>query len=386
MSHAMTLLIDNAAIAQFCADMASEKFVCVDTEFMRESTYYAQLCLIQVASPTQAAMIDPLAEGVDLSPFAALLANPDVIKVFHAARQDIEIFVHMFGDAPKNVFDTQIAAQALGYGEQVAYDALMRGVLKVHIDKTSRFTDWSRRPLSEQQLSYALADVTHLAAAYPKLHDRLAKKGRIEWLAEDLAALVDADSYRTHPDDAWQRLKLRKYSAPYLAAFKTVAAWRERVAQARDLPRGRVLKDDGIEDIANAGAKTAEAFERLRAVPKGFAGSKWGQELIAELQVVLADPEAHAPKVARKPNGPGVSPAVLDLLRLMLKLRAEEAGVAPRLIASSADIERIATDKSAAHLTPWKYALFGRDAERALRGEVGFKLAGEAVALVELVP
>ena len=380
----MRLLTENDEIAQVCAQLSQAPFVAVDTEFMRESTYWSQLCLIQCASPDLAIMIDPLAPGVDLAPFAALLANDAVLKVFHAAKQDIEIFVHLFQSAPRNVMDTQIAAQALGYGEQIAYDALMRAVLRANVDKTSRFTDWSRRPLSVQQLTYAQADVTHLAAAWPKLEARLDSLDRWAWIADDLADLCVTDSYIVTPDAAWQRLKLRKYTAPYLAAVKTIAAWRERVAQGRDMPRGRVLKDDAIEEIANAGAKSAEAFERLRGVPKGFSGSKWGQELIAELQVALADPETHAPTVTRKPNGPGVSPAVLDMLRLMLKLKSEAAGVAPRLVASAADIEDIALKRSAAHMPAWKYELFGRDAERALRGELGFKLNGEAVTLVDL--
>ena len=287
-------------------------------------------------------MIDPLAEGLDLGPFLEVLKDESIVKVFHAARQDLEIFSNL-GTMPYPLFDSQIAAMAAGFGEQVAYDALVRQMLKVDLDKSSRFTDWARRPLSDNQLTYALADVTHLATLYPLLRQRLESDGRIAWVSGEMAALGDPANYDVNPDNAWKRLKPRRHSTKYLAVFKAVAAWRERTAQTRDQPRGRILKDEAIEEIATQSPIDADGLNRLRSVPKGFSGSRFGPELLAAITEALADPERHAP-VFDKPKAPAqpINGAVVELLKVLLKARSEDAGVASKLIATMADLEKIA--------------------------------------------
>ena len=274
----MTPITSNAELEAFCAYLADQPFITVDTEFMRETTYWPKLCLIQAAGVEHGGVIDPLAEGLDLEPFLDLMRDPRLLKVFHACRQDVEIFNNLKA-IPAPLFDTQVAAMAAGFGEQIAYDALVRQLLRIDLDKSSRFTDWARRPLSEAQLEYALADVTHLAALYPKLRDRLDKAGRLGWVSEEMGVLTDPETYDVDPERAWRRLKPRKFNARYLAAFRAAAAWRERTAQARDQPRGRILKDEAMDEIATQLPLDAEAFNRLRSIPKGFGGSKFGPDL-----------------------------------------------------------------------------------------------------------
>ena len=310
----MNPITTNDALAAFCAAVASAPFIAVDTEFMRETTYWPKLCLIQAATPEHEAVIDPLADGLDLAPFLDLLRDPKITKVFHAARQDVEIF-NRLGAMPVPLFDTQVAGMAAGFGEQVAYDSLVRQMLRKEVDKGSRFTDWARRPLTTAQYDYALADVTHLAKLYPKLRDRLEKEGRLEWVAQEMAGLTDPMLYDVTPENAWKRLKPKRFSAKYLAAFKAVAEWRERTAQERDQPRGRILKDDAIDEVATQAPTDAEAFNRLRSVPKGFGASRLGMELTAELTRVLADPEAHAPKLERPAHNQPAPPSVVELSR-----------------------------------------------------------------------
>ena len=380
----MNVITGNAELEAFCERMAAEPFVAVDTEFMRETTYWPRLCLVQVASPTEGACIDPLAEGLSPEPLLKLLANPNVLKVFHAARQDVEIFNNM-GVVPRPLFDTQVAAMAAGFGEQVAYDALMRQLVKADIDKSSRFTDWSRRPLSDKQLDYALADVTHLAAAYPKLRDRLQKNGRLDWVLEEMGSLTDPGSYDVNPENAWRRLKPRKFQPRYLAVFKAVAAWRERTAQTRDQPRGRVLKDDAIDEVAAQAPTTAEQLDRLRAVPKGFSGSRYGPDLLEAIKEALRDPEGYAPVIERAPPPPQNAGAAVELLKVLLKARAEEAGVASKLIATVSDLEKIAADdENAAPLQGWRREVFGEDALRLKRGELAMVLQCARVRVVEV--
>jgi len=383
----MTPIADNAALEAFCKRIDAAPFVAVDTEFMRETTYWPKLCLVQVASETDAANIDPLAPGLDLKPLLDIMADPKVIKVFHAARQDVEIF-HNLGVIPSPLFDTQIAGMAAGFGEQIAYDALVRQMLKIDIDKSSRFTDWSRRPLSDAQLSYALADVTHLAKLYPKLQERLEKTGRLSWVNEEMAALTDKSAYDLDPEKAWRRLKPRKFNAKYLAAFKATAAWRERTAQTRDQPRGRILKDEAIDEVATQAPIDADGLNRLRSVPKGFSGSKFGPDLLEALRVALQDPEAYAPKIERGAAPAQAQGAVVELLKVLLKARSEDAGVASKLIATVADLERVAVDDQAdvAALTGWRRKLFGEDALKLKRGELALVLEGARVRVVELEP
>jgi len=383
----MKLITNNADLAAFCERLADAPFIAVDTEFMRETTYWPKLCLIQAASTEEAECIDPLAPGLDLDPFLRLLENTAVTKVFHAARQDIEIFNNL-GSIPSPLFDTQIAAMAAGYGDQVSYDSLVRQMLKKDIDKASRFTDWSRRPLSDAQVKYALADVVHLAALYPKLRERLEKDGRLVWVAEEMAALANPALYDTSPELAWKRLKPRRHTARYLAAFKATAAWRERTAQERDQPRQRILKDEAIDEIATQGPTDTEGFERLRSVPRGFANSKYGADLIATLREVLQDPDAHAPKVERPAAQQTPPGAVVELLKVLLKARSEDAKVAPKLIATVADLEQIALDDRAdvEALTGWRRKVFGEDALKLKRGELALVLEGARVRVVELEP
>ena len=383
----MTPITTTADLAAFCDRLKSQPFVAVDTEFMRETTYWPKLCLIQAAAPGGVeAVIDPLADGLDLGPFLEILGDTRIEKVFHAARQDLEIFFNL-GALPRPLFDTQIAAMAAGFGEQVAYDALVRQMLKVDLDKSHRFTDWARRPLSQNQLDYALADVTYLAQLYPQLRQRLESDGRIAWVSGEMAALGDPSNYDVEPDNAWKRLKPRRHAPKYLAVFKAVAAWRERTAQTRDQPRGRILKDEAIDEIANQAPVDADGLNRLRSVPKGFAGSRFGPELLAAIAEALADPERHAP-VFEKPKAPAqpINGAVVELLKVLLKARAEDAGVASKLIATMADLEKIAADDEAdtAALQGWRREAFGEDALKLKRGEIALVLDGGRVRAVEV--
>ncbi|WP_298328048.1 ribonuclease D [Asticcacaulis sp.] len=381
----MPTITTTAALTDFCAKIASAPFITVDTEFMRETTYWPKLCLIQAASEDHAGIIDPLSPDLDLKPFLDLLTDPAILKVFHACRQDVEIFNNL-GAMPAPVFDTQVAAMAAGFGDQVAYDSLVRQVIKVDIDKGSRFTDWSRRPLSEQQLQYALGDVTHLAKLYPKLVEKLKAQNRYEWVAAEMADLTDPKLYNTSPDDAWRRLRPRKPSLKYMAVFKEVAAWRERVAQERDQPRGRILKDEGVDEIATQLPTDAAAFDRLRSTPKGFGASKFGIELCDVIQTALAEPEKYAPKVDKAPPPVQVPASVVELLKVLLRVRCEDEGVAPKLIASVADLEKIALDDKAnvPALEGWRRKVFGDDAIKLKKGELALVLNGTRVEVVEL--
>lgn len=381
----MTPITTNDALLEFCQQLSGAAFIAVDTEFMRETTYWPKLCLIQAASTEHAGIIDPLADGLDLAPFLDLLTDETIIKVFHACRQDTEIFVKL-GAMPKPLFDTQVAAMAAGFGDQVSYDSLVRQMLRIDLDKGSRFTDWSRRPLSDAQLTYAIGDVTHLAALYPKLRERLKREGRLDWVMSEMEDLVDPALYDTEPDNAWKRLKPKKYSAKYLAAFKAVAVWRERAAQERDQPRGRILKDEAIDEIAQQAPLDVEAFNRLRSAPKGFGASRLGQELIGELKRVMADPEAHAPVLSRPSHNQPAPPSVVELLKVLLKAKSDNAGVASKLIATVSDLEKIALDDEADvdALKGWRRQLFGEDALKLKRGEIALVLSGPRVEVVEI--
>ena len=381
----MTPITTTDDLVAFCDRLKGQPFITVDTEFMRETTYWPKLCLIQAASANDAAIIDPLAEGLDLEPFLDLLRDPDILKVFHAARQDVEIFVKL-GAMPRPMFDTQVAAMAAGFGDQVSYESLVRQTLRQEVDKGSRFTDWARRPLSDAQLTYALGDVTHLAALYPKLRDRLAKEGRLDWVMAEMEDLTDPAVYDTDPENAWKRLKPKKYSAKYLAVFKAAAVWRERAAQERDQPRGRILKDEAIDELATQAPTDVDAFNRMRSIPKGFGGSRLGQELIVELKRVLADPDAHAPKLERPAHGQPAPPSVVELLKVLLKAKSDNAGVATKLIANVADLEKIALDDNAPveALHGWRRQLFGEDALKLKRGEIALVLNGARVEVVEI--
>ena len=314
----MTPITTTAELAAYCDKIKGQPFVAVDTEFMRETTYWPKLCLIQAAAPNAECVIDPLAEGLDLEPFLEILRDESIEKVFHAARQDVEIFNNLKA-MPRPLFDTQVAGMAAGYGEQIAYDALVRQMLKIELDKSSRFTDWARRPLSEAQLTYALADVTHLAALYPMLKARLEKEGRLGWVHDEMQNLCDPAVYDVEPENAWKRLKPRRHTSKYLAVYKAVAAWRERTAQHRDQPRGRILKDEAIDELATQAPTDAGAIDRMRSVPKGFSGSRFGPDLLDAIKEALKDPDSYAPVIERsKISASPAAGAVVELLKVLL--------------------------------------------------------------------
>ena len=382
----MSPITTTAELTAFCQALNGRPFVAIDTEFMRETTYWPKLCLIQAAVDGVEAVIDPLAPDIDLAPFLEVMRDTHILKVFHAARQDVEIFCNLAA-MPKPLFDTQVAGMAAGFPEQVAYDGLVRQMLGIELDKSSRFTDWARRPLSESQLAYALADVTHLANLYPMLRASLEQSGRLDWVMEEMSALIDPALYDTEPENAWKRLRPRRHTAKYLAVLKGVAAWRERTAQERDQPRGRILKDDAIDELATQAPASLDDLGRLRSLPKGFAGSRFGPDLIEAIRAALKDPDAYAPQLHR-PASRASAPtgAVVELLKVLLKARAEDAGVASKLIATVADLEKIAADDEAdtPALEGWRRQAFGEDALRVKRGELALVLDGAKVRVVEV--
>jgi ribonuclease D len=380
-----TIITDTEALSAFCARLSGVPFITVDTEFMRESTFWAQLCLIQMAGPDEAAIIDPLAQGLDLAPFYRLMADARVTKVFHAARQDIEIFVKQAGAVPYPIFDTQIAAMVCGYGDQVSYDQLVSRITGDQIDKSSRFTDWSHRPLSAKQVAYAISDVTHLRDIYLSLFAQLAEQDRTTWLDEEMAVLADVETYRTHPEDAWQRLKLRVKKPRQLAVLQGLAAWREREAQSRDVPRSRVLKDEAIYEIALQQPQDAEALGRLRTIPRGFERSSTARAILAAAAEVYELPESALPRLPRPRAAPEHASAAAELLKVLLKMVAEEQGVAARIIASTEDLERIAADDpDVPALRGWRRKLFGEQALALKRGELALSMSRRGVVAVGL--
>ncbi|KAA5804733.1 ribonuclease D [Alkalicaulis satelles] len=383
----MEWISDTAHLDEACADMRQAGFVAVDTEFMRETTFWPQLCLIQAAGGQREVLIDPLAEGIDLAPFYALLRDPSVLKVFHACRQDLEIFFHMAGGLiPAPLFDTQIAAMAVGLGDSISYDNLVRACLGQSVDKGSRFTDWSRRPLSDSQKAYALADVTLLRDLFPGLQARLAKTGREAWLAEEMKILTRPATYEMKPEEAWRRLKLRKMTPKWLAALKAAAEWREREAQTRDIPRNRIMKDDGLYELAQAAPTSVDELGALRAVPRGFERSRPAERLIELMQQAMADPKAYAPRPDKPEPIPSNLGPVVELLKVLLKAVAEDADVAPRLIATSPDLELIAASDNAdvPAMSGWRRKVFGDKALRLKRGELALVLENGKVEVVEL--
>lgn len=381
----MNLITTTEALAAVCSRLATQPFVTVDTEFMRETTYYPILCLIQIAGGTDAVLVDPLAEGIDLKPFLDLMANERVVKVFHSARQDNEIIWNCGGIVPSPLFDTQIAAMVCGYGDSVSYEQLCNDLAHVKIDKSSRFTDWSRRPLSDAQLSYALSDVTHLVTIYEKLRDQLNKTGRQSWIDEEMSVLTSPDTYRADPDNAWKRLANRIRKAKDLAVLIELAAWREKEAQNRDVPRGRLLKDEVLVDVATSAPRSVEALGKLRSIPKGYERSHTGADILAAVERGLARDPATLPKLERhRPrNGTG---ATVELLKVLLKAVAEQEDVAPKIIATTDDLEAIAENDHAdvAALQGWRRALFGEKALALKGGKLALSIANGRVVPQEL--
>ena len=363
----MTLITTTADLTAACGRLSQHAVITIDTEFLRETTYYPLLCLIQLASADEAVVIDPLAQGIDLAPFFDLMSNEKVLKVFHAARQDIEIVWHRAHIVPHPVFDTQVAAMVLGYGDSIAYDQLVERITGHRLDKTHRFTDWSQRPLTDEQMTYAIADVTHLRDVFVSLDADLKKRGRSEWVSEEMEVLTSPDTYDIQPDRAWERLRTRVRKPKELAVLMEVAAWREREAQGRDVPRSRVLKDDAIGDIATHAPTTLERLARLRSLPKGFDRSKWGQDIVAAVERGLARDPATLPKLD-KPRGNSSAGATVELLKVLLRMTSERHAVASKVIATVDDLEQIALDDNAdvGALHGWRRELFG-DAALALK-------------------
>jgi ribonuclease D len=387
----MRIVETTADLKALADELRGAPYIALDTEFMRDSTYWPKLCLLQIAAPGIAAIVDPLADGIDLAPFFELLKDPRIVKVLHAGRQDIEIFWFLGRVIPDPLFDTQIVAMVCGFGEAASYETLVRKIAHVQIDKSARFTDWARRPLTKRQLEYALADATYLCTIYEALSAQLAKTKReswvAEWVAEEIAALKSEELYALDPVHAWKRLKPRTNNKRFLAALAAVAAWREREAQSRDVPRNRVLKDEVLLEIAAQPPEGAEALERIRAVPKGFAASRMGKSL---LEAVAEGRNAPPPDVGDLPEHKRrrheASPAAVDLLKTLLRLRAEDSGVAPRLIANTDDVERLAAgdDDGIAALHGWRNEVFGKDAVALRKGALAIALEGGEAVVVEL--
>ena len=372
-------------VAALAARFADAEFLAIDTEFMREQTYYAQLCLIQISDGSHAAAIDPLAPGIELSPLWDLLGNERITKVFHAAHQDLEIFFKEMGKLPLPLFDSQIAAMVLGHGDQVGYDRLVRSLLNHEIDKSSRFTDWSRRPLSARQISYALDDVIYLAEMYPKLLAQLESKGRADWLVDENAKMTDPATYHTEPELAWKRIKVRNMKPVQLRRMMHLAAWRETEAQRRDLPRNRILRDETILDLAGTNPSSTDEFGKIRNFPGGSNG-KLAAPVLAILRDVAAMPDSTLPEAIAEGRKPKPPAAVMELLRVLLKHITDAEGIAPRLVASADELEALALDDGAPirAQTGWRHDVFGAAALRLKHGKIALAADGKRIRVIEL--
>lgn len=389
MSDTITTLTTTADLARFCAAAASHPYVTIDTEFLRERTYYAQLCLIQMAvpgeGPESAVLVDPLVDGLDLKPFYDLMADERVVKVFHAARQDLEIIYIEGGGIPAPLFDTQVAAMVCGYGDQVGYETLVKSICKTGLDKSSRFTDWSRRPLSIAQQSYALGDVTHLRVIYEKLTSSLEQTGRLPWVQEEMAILTDPATYEVKPENAWQRLRLRTNVPRFVAVAQELACFRERHAQTNNIPRNRVFKDDALMELASTKPREMKDLGKSRLLLREARKGVIAEGILAAVNAAMAIPNDELPKVPRGKERAQINGALADLLRVLLKAKAEEAGVAQKLIASASDLDDIASgDLSGPWRDGWRGDVFGTDALRLIQGEVALACAGPRIKLVDL--
>lgn len=385
----MTIITTTEALAALCAEAANEPYVTLDTEFLRERTYYAKLCLVQMALPGKGAerayVIDPLAEGLSLTPLFELMKNPAVVKVFHAARQDLEIFFIDGGVIPAPLFDTQIAAMVCGFGEQVGYETLVKKIARAPLDKTSRFTDWSMRPLSEAQLKYALDDVTHLRQIYEHLTREIGKSGRSPWVAEEMAILSSPETYVTRPDEAWHRIRTRGQSGKFMAIVRELARFREDFAQSRNIPRSRVYKDDALLELASTKPESIEALGRSRLLLREARRGEIADGILAAVKTALSLSPKDWPRPETEDEPLQVNPALADLLRVLIKARADEAGVAQKLIAPTSELDAIAAGRrDLPCLTGWRFEIFGRDALRLCNGELALAAKGQQVRVIEL--
>lgn len=383
----MTLITETRDLITACERLKQSSYLTVDTEFIRDSTYWPILCLIQVAGDDFHCAVDPLAKGIDLEPFYALMRDPSLLKVFHSARQDIEIFVLKMGEVPKPLFDTQVAAMVCGFGESAGYETLVARLAGARLDKAVRFTDWTKRPLSERQLNYALSDVTHLRTVYDKLRASLEKNHRESWLDEEMAILTDVETYRLDPKDAWKRLKPRSRNPRFLAAVQALALWREKEAQRRDLPRNRVMRDEVLLEVAAHMPQNGETLGNLRGVPKGYAKGPEAAGILAALAHAASLPEKDLPRIpASEDRGQNAGPAG-DLLKVLLRLKCTENDVAPKLVASSQDVEDIASlgaEADVRALHGWRHELFGRDALALRDGRLGLALKGNKLVPLDI--
>jgi ribonuclease D len=380
----MDLITTTRDLAEACGRLARHRFVTVDTEFLRETTYYPLLCVAQLASTEEAIVVDTLADGLDLQPFYDLMANEQVLKIFHAARQDIEIVWHQANLIPHPIFDTQVAAMVLGYGDSISYDQLVQRITGDALDKSHRFTDWSRRPLSPAQVKYAISDVTHLRDVFVALDADLHQRGRAEWVGEEMEVLTSPDTYRSDPETAWERLKTRVRKPKELAVLMEVAAWREREAQTRDVPRGRVLKDDVVGEIATQAPTTVERLAGLRSLPRGFERSKWGQDILAAVARGLARDPKTLPRIERQRGG-GNGAATVELLKVLLRMTSERHAVAAKVIATIDELEQIAADDGAdvPALRGWRRELFGDKALALKHGKLALAVEDNRVIAIE---
>ena len=385
--EAMTVIADSTSLTKFCDRLIKSSYITVDTEFMRDQTYWPRLCLVQIADEHEAAAIDTLAKGIDITPLLNLLTNPRILKIFHAARQDLEIFYRLMGKLPSPIFDTQIAAMVCGFGDSAGYDTLVRKLTDETIDKSSRFTDWALRPLSQRQINYALGDVTHLRQVYIKLNEMLGQNNRHNWMDEELSILRDTKNYTFEPEDAWRRIKYRAPKPRFLAILKEVAAWREIEAQNKDIPRNRIVRDESLIEISHHAPKTINDLSRARGLSLKKAEGSLGKALLNAVKVGLNVPSENLPEVKRDaPLPKGIGP-ITDLLKVLLKLKCEKHDVAQKLIATVNDMEQIAAFGQNANvpaLQGWRQEVFGIDALRLRSGQLAMVIKDHNLELVEI--
>lgn len=369
----MKIITDNAALATFCKIAAKQPYITLDTEFIREKTYWPQLCLIQAAHEDDAVIIDPLADNLDLAPLFALLANPKIVKVFHAARQDIEIFYHLSGKMPEPLFDTQIAASVCGHGESASYESLVNAIVGASVDKSSRYSDWAARPLSETQLSYALSDVTHLRVIYEKLKEQIEKSGRTSWIAEEFAALTEPSLYDIDPQSAYKRIKAGSLKPRHLVVLRQLAAWREELARSSDVPRGRIVRDEVLVELALVSPKSEAELSRIRNIQAGLA-KKHIKAILHEIETALALPSSDWPQVSKGKRLPEGTSTVVSMLQLLLKVQADKHNIAGSIIANKDDLESLAMGQESALNQGWRYDVFGKSAEALIKGKLKISL------------
>ena len=386
----MKTLTTTKELADFCSDAAGHPYITVDTEFLRERTYYSKLCLIQIAYPGEgdenAVLVDPLSADISIEPLYDLFRNEAVIKVFHAARQDLEIFFIDAGVIPKPLFDTQVAAMVCGFGDQVGYETLVRKVAKQSLDKSSRFTDWSRRPLTDAQKTYALADVTHLRVIYEKLAAKLAKNKRAHWVEEELQTLTNPETYITRPEEAWKRVKTRTNSARMLGIVRALAEFREAHAQSNNIPRNRVFKDDALIELASTKPQSFDDLQRSRLLLREARKGEIAKGILAAVASALALQPENLPQVDKKEDAPDSNPALSEMLRVLLKAKTEHLGVAAKLVASASDLDAMAAgERNLDMLRGWRAEVFGDEAKRLCQGEIGLVAKGRVVTTFELL-